>query len=117
MVSIRLTVGLTALSRRKRGWRMANREWRIANRGRSPIRYSPLAIRRSLLPVLLDARGAQAGEAVAVDRVLPGEEFLNRQRVAAAGLLEREQATAHGGDDLGRAREGPQSSTDCRRVR
>src|SRR5258707_15190825 len=36
-----------------------------------------------LLPVLLDARGAQAGEAVLVDRVLPGEEFFDRQRIAA----------------------------------
>jgi hypothetical protein len=41
-----------------------------------------------LLPVLLDARGAQAGEAVLVDRILPGEKFLDRQRVTAAGFFE-----------------------------
>ena len=43
-----------------------------------------------LLAILLDARGAQAGEAVLVDRILPGEEFLDRQRVAGAGFLERQ---------------------------
>ena len=43
----------------------------------------------SLLAILLDTRGAQTGEAVAVDRVLPGQEFLDRERIAAAGLFER----------------------------
>jgi hypothetical protein len=43
-----------------------------------------------LLPVLLDPRGAQAGEAVLVDRELPRQELLGRQRVARAGLFERE---------------------------
>ncbi|HEY9452322.1 MAG TPA: hypothetical protein VIR82_06610 [Bradyrhizobium sp.] len=33
---------------------------------------------RLLLSVLLDARGAQAGEAVLVDGILPGEKFLDR---------------------------------------
>src|SRR6185436_10274368 len=37
-----------------------------------------------LLPVLLDAGGAQAGEAVLVDGELPGQEFVDGQRVAAA---------------------------------
>ncbi len=41
----------------------------------------------SLLAILLNASGAQAGEAMAVDRVLPGQEFLDRERVAAAGLF------------------------------
>src|SRR5215468_4666976 len=58
---------------------------------------------RALLPVLLDARGAQAGKAVLVDRILPGQEFLDRQRVAAASFLERKQAAAHGSNDLGLA--------------
>src|SRR5262245_22570076 len=46
--------------------------------------------RGDLLAILLDARGAQTGEAVLVDRVLPGQEFLDRQRVARAGFLEGE---------------------------
>jgi hypothetical protein len=33
---------------------------------------------------LLNARGTQAGEAVLVDRILPGQELLDRERVAAA---------------------------------
>src|SRR6266446_10895958 len=43
-----------------------------------------------LLPVLLDARRPQAGEAMLVDPILPGKKFLDGERVAAAGLLERE---------------------------
>jgi hypothetical protein len=42
---------------------------------------------KSLLAVLLNARRAQAGEAVLVDRVLPGEEFLDRKGIARAGFL------------------------------
>src|SRR5262245_65286776 len=60
-----------------------------------------------LLPILLDARGAQASEAMLIDRILPGEELLDRQRIAAAGLLKREQAAAHSGDDLGLAADDP----------
>jgi hypothetical protein len=44
------------------------------------------------LPVLLDARRAQAGKAMLVDGILPGQEFLDGQRVATAGFLERKQA-------------------------
>ena len=60
-----------------------------------------------LLAILLNAGGAQAGEAVLIDRVLPGKELVDRQRVAAASLFEREQATAHGGDDFGLAANHP----------
>ena len=38
--------------------------------------------------VLLDPRRAQAGKAMAVDRVLPVEEFLNRQRVPLARFFQ-----------------------------
>jgi hypothetical protein len=51
-------------------------------------------ISRSLLPVLLDTRGAKAGEPVLLDRELPREEFLGRQGIALACLLKREQAAA-----------------------
>src|SRR5262249_18849364 len=61
----------------------------------------------SLLPILLDARGAQAGEPMLVDGELPGEEFLDRQRIAAAGLFERQQAAADRGHDLGLAPDDP----------
>src|SRR5215468_10324578 len=60
-----------------------------------------------LLAVLLDARGPQAGEPVLVDRILPGQELLDRQRVAAAGLLKRKQAATHGSHNLGLAPDDP----------
>src|SRR5215470_12432566 len=41
--------------------------------------------------ILLDARGAQAGEAVAVDRILPRQEFRDRERIAGAGLFQRQE--------------------------
>src|SRR5687768_2002937 len=63
------------------------REWRG---GTASIRYSPLAIR--LLPVMLDARGAQAGEAMLVDRGLPAQKLLGGEGIAAARLLEAEEA-------------------------
>jgi hypothetical protein len=66
--------------------------------------------------VVLDARGAQARKAVAVDRALPAEVFLNRQAVAAAGLLEREQATANRGDDLCLAPDHPAMGAGRRQI-
>jgi len=50
---------------------------------------------------LLDAGGAQPREAVLIDRELPGEEFVDGQRVAAASLLEGEQAAANRSDNFG----------------
>jgi hypothetical protein len=55
----------------------------------------------SLLPIFLDLRSAQPGEAVLVDRVLPGEKFVDREHVATAGFLKGQQATAHGRDNYG----------------
>ena len=52
------------------------------------------------MAILLDAGGAQTGEAVLIDRELPGEEFIDRQRITAAGFLEREQSAADRGNDF-----------------
>src|SRR5882757_10454678 len=60
-----------------------------------------------LLAILLDAGGAQSGQAVLIDGELPGEEFVDRQRVAAAGLLEGEQAAADRGNDFGLPADDP----------
>src|SRR5262245_19983349 len=60
-----------------------------------------------LLPVLLNARGAQTREPVLLDGILPGEEFLDRQCIAGAGFLERKQTAAHGGHDLRLAADHP----------
>jgi hypothetical protein len=64
---------------------------RVANRLDAPSRA--LARERGLellLAVLLNARCAQSGEAVLIDRVLPGQELFDRQGVAAAGFFERQ---------------------------
>src|SRR5258706_13833782 len=71
----------------------------------------------ALLPVLLNSRGAQAGEPVAIDRILPGEEFLDRQRIAAASFFERQQAATHGRNDFGLATDHPAIGTERREVR
>jgi hypothetical protein len=44
---------------------------------------------------------------VLVDRELPGEEFVDCQRIAAAGFLKRQKATADGGDNFGFAADDP----------
>src|SRR3989442_11710569 len=69
-----------------------------------------------LLAILLNARGAQAGQAMLVDRILPGEEFLDRERVAAAGFLERKQPPPHGGNDLGLAPDDPALGARCGQI-
>src|SRR5262245_61054978 len=69
-----------------------------------------------LLAVLLDACGPQAGEPVLVDRILPGQEFLDRQRIAAARLLEREQPATDGGHHFGLASNDPALSARCRQI-
>src|SRR5712671_6014395 len=62
---------------------------------------------RGLLPILLDAGGAQSGKAMLVDGKLPGQEFVDGQGVAAAGFLEGEQAAADRGNDFGLAADHP----------
>jgi hypothetical protein len=54
-----------------------------------------------LLAILLDSGGAQSGKAMLVDGELPGQEFIDSQGVAAAGLLKGEQAAADRGNDFG----------------
>ena len=63
--------------------------------------------RERLLPILLDTGGPQASQAVLIDRELPRQEFVHRQRVAAASLLEGEQAAANRGNDFGLAADYP----------
>src|SRR5262245_48357019 len=88
-----------------------------ASATRRPAKIAACAILVfGLLPVLLDARRAQAGEAMLVDRILPGEEFLHRQRVAAAGFLERKEPAAHGSNDLGLAPDDPALGAWCRQI-
>src|SRR6516225_7992419 len=66
------------------------------------------------IAVLLHTRGAQTCQAETVNGMLPGEEFLYRQRVAPAGIVEAQQTAAHRGHDFGLAADYP---TACRRRR
>jgi hypothetical protein len=56
---------------------------------------------RRLLAILLDPGGAQSGETMLINRKLPGKKLVDRQRVAAAGLLKGEQPTSDRGNDFG----------------
>ena len=53
--------------------------------------------------IQLDAGRPQSGEAVAINRTLPVEKFLDRQHIAAAGLFEREEPAANGCNHFGLA--------------
>jgi hypothetical protein len=64
----------------------------------------------------LGASASQSGDAVAIDRILPGEEFLDGQRVPAARLFKREQPAANGGNYFGLAAGQPALRTRCREV-
>ena len=57
----------------------------------------------TLLAVLLDARRPQSGQAMLVDRVLPRQEFLDRQGIPAARFFQRKQPAAHRGHHFGLA--------------
>ena len=52
------------------------------------------------MAVLLDSGGAQPGQTMLVDRELPGEEFVDGQRITAASLFQGEQAAADGRYDF-----------------
>jgi hypothetical protein len=77
----------------------------LAKRGRFSSNAAGFGQR--LLAILLDSGGAQAGKAVLVDRKLPRKEFVDRQGVAAAGLLKGEQAAADCGNDFGLTADDP----------
>jgi hypothetical protein len=71
---------------------------------------SNLSVRR-LLPILLDPGSPQTGQTVLIDGKLPGQEFVDRQRVAAAGFLEGKQAASDRCNDLGLAADDPPFGT------
>ena len=66
-----------------------------------------MPISESLLAILLDARGAETRQTMLVDRELPAKEFVDCQRVAAAGLLKGEQAATNGSDNFSLAANDP----------
>jgi hypothetical protein len=72
---------------------------------------------KGLLPVLLDTGGPEPGKAMLIDGKLPGQEFVDRQGVAAAGLLKGEQAAADRGNDFGLTADDPPFSTGRGQIR
>ena len=72
---------------------------------------------RRLLPILLDSGGTKPGKAMLIDGKLPGKEFVDRQRVAAASLLKGEQAAADRGNDFGLTADDPPFSTGRGQIR
>jgi hypothetical protein len=74
---------------------------------RSRFSSNAVGFGQRLLAILLDAGGAQSGKAMLIDGKLPGKEFVDGQRVAAAGLLKGEQAAADRGNDFGLTADNP----------
>src|ERR1700759_3931057 len=58
-----------------------------------------------------------AGQTVLIDGKLPGQEFIDRQGVAAASLLKGEQTTTGGGNNFGLTANNPPFGSGCRQVR
>ena len=112
-----VSIWLTEIKRSDKSGAMMRHE-KNRPRGARPIFFKyPGSDRERLLAILLYPGGAQAGEAVLVDRELPGEEFIHGQRVAAAGLLEREESAANRSDDLGFTANDPPFGSGRRQVR
>jgi hypothetical protein len=80
---------------------------KIGFAGRSRFSSNAAESVNGLLAILLDAGGAQSGKAMLVDGELPGKELVDGQRIAAASLLEGEQAAADCGNDFGLTANNP----------
>jgi hypothetical protein len=87
-----------------------------------PRKASPVFIKcerfqEVLLAILLDAGGAQPRKAMLIDGKLPGQEFVDGQRVTAAGLLKGEQTAADSGNDFGLTANNPPFGPGCGQIR
>ena len=109
------TIGRRPGERRRRAGDLAS-GYEKGSGGIFPSRREWPDVIEPLLPVLLDASGAQAGETVLVDGVLPGQEFFDGEGVATAGFLKRKQAAADGSNDLGLAPDDPALRARCRQI-
>jgi hypothetical protein len=85
----------------------------LAKRDRS----SSNSIGSGLLAILLDTGGAQSRQTMLVDGKLPGKEFVHRQGVPAAGLLEGEQTATNRSDDFGLTADNPPFGTGRGQIR
>jgi hypothetical protein len=69
-----------------------------------------------LLAILLNARGAQSGEAVLVEAALPGEIFFRCERVTLTGFFQAQEAPAHGCYHLCLAADDPAMAAGWREI-
>ena len=69
-----------------------------------------------LLTVLLDARGAQAGKAVAFDGTLPTQIFLNREGITLAGFFQTQEPAPDCRNNLCLAADHPPVRTGWRKI-
>jgi hypothetical protein len=76
-----------------------------------------MTLRPGLLAILLDSGGPKARKAVLIDGKLPGEEFVDRQRVTAASFLKGEKSAANRGNDFGLATDYPSLGPGCWQIR
>jgi hypothetical protein len=102
------------LTKVKGGGESSKRE-KSALSGKADFPQMPIA--RRLLAILLDSGGSQPRKAVLIDGKLPGEEFVNGQRITAAGFLEGKQAAADRGNDFGLATDNPSLGPGCGQIR
>src|SRR5687767_9434538 len=66
--------------------------------------------------IVLQARGPKTPHPVTIDRALPGEELLDRQRIAGTGFFQADQAGAHASDHLRLAADDPAPGARGRQV-
>src|SRR5437764_12479353 len=74
------------------GWRAQGGRLVWAN----PAPHRRLRTGANSLAILLNSRGAQAGEPMPVDGILPSQELFDGQGIAAACLFERQEPAAYG---------------------
>jgi hypothetical protein len=109
MVSIWLTKG--------KGGRQSAEWKKSASQGEADFLQMPAFQEERLLAILLNPGGPQPCEAVLIDGKLPGQEFVDGQRVTAASFLEREQTPANRGNNFGLATDNPPLGSGCGQIR
>jgi len=78
----------------------SKRKGRRCRRPLGAFEGQPVARLPDLLAILLNPRRPQPGKAVLVDRLLPGDEFLDGQRITLTRLFKAEQAPPHRRDNF-----------------
>src|SRR5690349_4766681 len=69
-----------------------------------------------LRAILLDARGAQTGQAMLIDRILPGKKFFDGQGIATAGFFQGKQSAAHSSNYFRLAANDPALGPRCGQI-